>query len=218
MVAPAGAVPGAAVRRESGRKGGVMAKGKEVLVIAAVVLAPLVAAAEERVLTLQPEKTSVTFTVRATVHDVDGVLALDSGQIRFDPDTGSASGQVTLDLRRAQTGNRLRDREMRQNVFETERFPLVVFRPSRIHGTLLPSAVSDILLVGVVVMHGTEHSFSLPVKARLDGGSVSAEAVFDIPYVAWGMRNPSLLLLRVAPAAAVTVKTEARLRSEGGSR
>jgi hypothetical protein len=195
-----------------------MAKWKEVLVIAAVLLAPLVAAAEERVLTLQPEKTSVTFTVKATIHDVDGVLALDSGQIRFDPDTGTASGQVTLDLRRAQTGNRLRDREMRQNVFETERFPLVVFRPSRIHGTLLPSTVSDILLVGVVVMHGTEHAFSLPLKARLDGESVSAEAVFDIPYVAWGMRDPSLLLLRVAPAAAVTVKTEASLRSEGGSR
>ncbi len=195
-----------------------MTKWKDVVVIAAVVLAPFGVTAEERVLTLQPERTRVTFTVRATIHDVDGELALDSGQIRFDPDTGEASGEVTLDLRRAQTGNRLRDREMRQNVFETERFPLVVFRPSRIHGTLLPSTVSDIVLVGVVVMHGTEHSFSLPVKVRLHGESVSAEAVFDIPYVAWGMRNPSLVLLRVAPAAAVTVKTEASLHSEGGSR
>jgi len=47
---------------------------------------------------------------------------------------------------------------------------------------------------------------------------VSAETAFEIPYVAWGMRNPSLLLLRVAPAAAVTVKTEASLHSDGGSR
>jgi len=195
-----------------------MAMWKEALVAAAVVLAPLGAAAEERVLTLHPEKTSVTFTVKATIHDVDGVIALDSGQIRFDPDTGAASGQVTLDLRRAETGNRLRDREMRQNVFETERFPLVVFRPSRMHGILLPSSVSDILLVGIVVMHGTEHAFRLPIKVRVDGESVSAETAFEIPYVAWGMRNPSLLLLRVAPAAAVTVKTEASLHSDGGSR
>jgi polyisoprenoid-binding protein YceI len=195
-----------------------MVTWKGILAIATVVVAPPAASAEERVLILEPERTSVTFTVKATGHDVDGVLALQSGQIRFDPDTGAVSGQVTLDLRRAQTGNRLRDREMRQNVFETERFPHVVFRPSRMLGALQPSAVSDIVLVGVVVMHGTEHAFSLPVKARLDGESVSAEAVFDIPYVAWGMRNPSLLFLRVAPAVAVTVKTEASLRSEGGSR
>ena len=195
-----------------------MVTWKGILAIATVVVASPAASAEERVLILEPERTSVTFTVKATGHDVDGVLALQSGQIRFDPDTGAVSGQVTLDLRRAQTGNRLRDREMRQSVFETERFPHVVFRPSRMLGALQPSAVSDIVLVGVVVMHGTEHAFSLPVKARLDGESVSAEAVFDIPYVAWGMRNPSLLFLRVAPAVAVTVKTEASLRSEGGSR
>ncbi len=195
-----------------------MATWKGILAIATVVVAPVAASAEERVLTLEPEKTSVTFTVRATGHDVEGVLALDSGQIRFDPDTGAVSGQVTLDLKRAQTGNRLRDREMRQSVFETERFPLVVFRPSRMQGALQPSAVSEIVLVGIVLMHGSEHAFSLPVKVRQDGERVTAEAVFDIPYVAWGLRNPSLLFFRVAPAAAVTVKTEASLRSEGGSR
>ena len=66
-----------------------MAMWKEFLAITTVVVAPLVASAEERVLILEPEKTSVTFTVKATGHDVDGVLALDSGQIRFDPDTGA---------------------------------------------------------------------------------------------------------------------------------
>jgi polyisoprenoid-binding protein YceI len=195
-----------------------MAMWKEILAITTVVVAPLVASAEERVLILEPEKTSVTFTVKATGHDVDGVLALDSGQIRFDPDTGAVSGQVTLDLRRAQTGNRLRDREMHRSVFETERFPLVVFRPSRMQGALQASAASEIILVGIVLMHGREHAFSLPVKVRQDGERVTAEAVFDIPYVAWGLRNPSLLFFRVAPAAAVTVKTEASLRFDGETR
>lgn len=195
-----------------------MTTWKGIFAIATVVVGPLVASAEERVLILEPEKTRVTFTVKATGHDVDGVLALDSGQIRFDPDSGAVSGQVTLDLRRAQTGNWLRDREMRQGVFEAERFPLVVFRPSRMQGALQPSAVSEIVLVGIVLMHGSEHAFSLPVKVRQDGEKVIAEAVFDIPYVAWGLRNPSVLFFRVAPAAAVTVKTEASLLLAGGTR
>jgi polyisoprenoid-binding protein YceI len=195
-----------------------MATWKAILSIATVMIGPLAASAEERVLVLEPQRTRVTFTVKATGHDVDGVLALDSGQIRFDPDTGAVSGQVTLDLRRAQTGNRLRDREMRQSVFEAERFPLVVFRPSRMEGALQPSAVSEIVLVGIVLMHGSEHAFSLPVKVRQEGEKISAEAIFDIPYVAWGMWNPSVLFLRVAPAAVVTVRTEATLLVDGGAR
>jgi hypothetical protein len=74
-------------------KGRLMRRWKG-LVVAAVValLAPVGVSAEEVVLTLLPEKTRMTFTVKATVFDIDAALALNSGQIRFDPDTGK---QVT---------------------------------------------------------------------------------------------------------------------------
>ena len=104
----------------------------------ALVLCPLRASTEPLVLKLSPDKTSLTFTVKATGHAIEGLLALDSGEIRFDPDTGTASGQVTIDLRRAGTGNRLRDREMHASVLETERYPVATFRPSRVIGSLAP--------------------------------------------------------------------------------
>jgi len=47
---------------------------------------------------------------------------------------------------------------------------------------------------------------------------VTAEAVFDVPYVAWGLRNPSMLFLQVSPVVAVTVRTEGSLRVEGAGR
>jgi polyisoprenoid-binding protein YceI len=181
-------------------------------------LGPASASADELVLTLQPEKTSVTFRVRAPILDIDGVLALDSGQIRFDPDTGMAAGQITIDLRQARTGNWLRDREMRTLVLETERWPLAVFRPDRVLGALARSGVSDLVIAGIVVVHGTEHAFVLPVKVDLSGDAMSAEAVFEIPYVAWGLRNPSIFFLRVAPVAAVTVKAEGNLRPDSLAR
>lgn len=183
-----------------------------------VAVGPLPASGEDRVLTFPPAKTSVTFTLKATGHDIDGALPVAFGEIRFDPDTGAASGQITVDVRRGQTGNSLRDWEMRKNVLETERFPTAVFLPNRVQGTLAPSGTSDLVLAGIVTFHGSEHALNVPVRATLSGDSVTAEAVFDVPYIAWGLRDPSLLFLRVAPVVAVTVKTESSLRPTGGAR
>lgn len=181
-------------------------------------IGPLAASAEERVLILQPAKTSVTFIVKATGHDIEGAFPFAFGQIRFDTETGVASGELTIDVRRSQTGNSLRDWEMHRKVLETERYPVAVFRPNRVQGTLSSSGVSDLVLAGIVAFHGSEHVLNVPIRATLAGEIVMAEAVFDVPYVAWGLRNPSVLFLRVAPVVAVTVKTEASLRVAGGSR
>jgi polyisoprenoid-binding protein YceI len=185
-----------------------MAKWKEVLVIAAVVFAPLAASAEERLLILRPEKTSVTFKLKATGHEVNGVLALEVGQIRFDSATGAASGQITIDLRRAETGNGLRDREMHRAVLETERYPQIVFRPERLEGVVADSGVSNVVLLGTVVLHGDEHKLRLQARIKVADERVSAEVTFGVPYVEWGLHDPSFLVLRVAPVVAVTVLTE----------
>jgi hypothetical protein len=81
-------------------------------------------------------------------------------------------------------------------------------------GTLTPSGTSDLVLAGIVTMHGVEHAMVVPVRATVSGDTVSAEALFEIPYVAWGLRDPSLLFLRVAPVAVVSVKARGDLRPE----
>jgi len=183
--------------------------------IAAVAsLAPVAARSEELILTLVPEKTQATFRVRAMLFDIDGVLALGLAQIRFDPATGAASGQITVDLRESKTGSRLRDWEMHKRVFETERYPLAVFRADHMLGTLAPSGTSNLVLAGIVTMHGAEHAMVVPVRATVSGDTFSAEALFEIPYVAWGLRDPSLLFLRVAHVAVVSVKVGGDLRAD----
>jgi hypothetical protein len=107
---------------------------------------------------------------------------------------------------------------MHKLVLETERYPLAVFKPDRVLGTLPPSGLSDLILAGIVDVHGAEHAFAAPVSVDVSGDTVSAEAIFEIPYVAWGLRDPSFLFLRVAPVAAVTVTTEGGFRSDAVAR
>jgi polyisoprenoid-binding protein YceI len=185
-----------------------MIRWKTAVVITSLLLAPLRASAEEKVLILQAEKTSVTFLLKATGHQVDGVLALQSGQIRFDTRTGTASGEVTIDLRHAATGNRLRDRQMHREVLESERFPLIIFRPDRIGGAIAPAGTADIALHGTVSIHGMDNELTVPAKVTLSGNRLTAEATVDVPYVEWGLHDPSFLFLRVSRVVTVTVRTE----------
>jgi polyisoprenoid-binding protein YceI len=90
-----------------------------VLVAAAAASTP--AGAEELTLRLDPAATEVSFHVDATGHDVHGAFALRSGEIRFDPDTGTASGEIRVDATSAKTGSGSRDKEMNHEVLASSR-------------------------------------------------------------------------------------------------
>jgi len=182
---------------------------------AALLAAPsATASADEYVLTLAPERTSATFRLGTTLFAIDGALGGASGQIRFDPATGEASGQITTDLRLARTGNRLRDWEMHRRVLESDRYPLAVFRVSHVIGTVQPSGPSDLVLAGIVTVHGSEHALAVTLRLSPAGDAMSGESAFEVPFVAWGLRDPSLLFLRVAPVVTVSVKAQGELRQE----
>lgn len=182
------------------------------ILAAAALLAGLPLGAEERVLTFDPSATEVSFELPATGHDVHGVLHLQSGEVRFDPATGAAHGEVTVDARGAETGNGSRDKTMRKKVLETERYPLFVFRPERLEGDLAPEGTSQIALVGTISLHGEDHPMTLPATVEIDGDHLTATATFPVPYVEWGLHNPSLLFLRVADQVQVTVEAQGSLQ------
>ena len=68
--------------------------------------------AEQHTFVLDPERTSLTFALGATGHDVHGLLHATGGAVSFDTETGAASGEITLDARHTETGNRKRDKTM----------------------------------------------------------------------------------------------------------
>lgn len=160
---------------------------------------------------LDPEKTTVQFTFGATLHTVHGTLRAKEGTLRFDPSAGTAEGWVVLDATSAETGNARRDRKMHQKILESRRFPDITFTVERISGTVNPGGRSEIQLHGNLDWHGTRRPVDLPATVVVNGEQVNATGFLTLPYLEWGLDDPSFLLLRVAKVVRVEIKAAGRL-------
>jgi polyisoprenoid-binding protein YceI len=196
------------------------AKMRQILPPSALVLAavlagglPDTAVAAELVLELDPRATTVSFDVPATGHDVHGAFVVDHGSIRFDPTTGAASGEIVLDAASAATGNDGRDKTLRGQVLEAARFPSIVFRARRLDGTVPENGSAELTLHGELDLHGGPHAVDLPAHIEVAGGAVKGTTRLTVPWKAWGLHDPSIVFLRVAPEVVVDIALAGRIET-----
>jgi len=159
----------------------------------------------ETTIVLDPEKTTVSFILEATLHTVHGTFRLKRGVVRFDSATGAAGGTIVVDATSGETGNKRRDRNMHQDVLESERYPEITFSPTRVTGSIIAQGESSVALEGMLRLKGVDHAITLPFKVQTTAGGLKATTRFAVPYVAWGLKNPSTFLLRVADKVDVGV-------------
>ena len=171
------------------------------------------AAAEGQLLALDPAATKISFTLGATLHTVDGSVRLSQGELRFDPGGGAASGEIVVDARTAQTGNSSRDGRMQRDILESERFPMIVFRAEELMLVTRSEASAQVRLRGTLVLHGQSLPLELPATLTAQGDRLSIATRFRVPYVDWGMQDPSNFLFRVDRFVDVTVSAEGTLGS-----
>lgn len=150
-------------------------------------------------LKLDPAKSSVHWTLGSTLHTVHGTFNLKSGTIQFDPANGTASGEFVAFATSGESGNEGRDKKMHKEILESARFPDIVFRPTKIEGTVVLQGSSDVQLHGTFLLHGSEHEITVAVHAELNGSMWKGTARFSIPYVAWGLKSPNTFLLKADP-------------------
>ena len=176
-------------------------------VSALALITPL--AAQELALEMDPAQTKVDFTLGDVLHTVHGNFQLKRGAIRFDPSSGAASGDLSVDARSGNSGNGTRDRKMHKEILESERFPDIVFRPDHADGKLAPQGVSQMQVHGKFSIHGGDHELTAPVEVRVNSGQYEITARFAVPYQKWGMKNPSTLFLRVDDHVDITLHSVA---------
>lgn len=160
---------------------------------------------QQAIVRFDPASTRIEFTLGDVFHTVHGSFKLKSGEIRFDRETGKASGALVVDAASGNSGSRARDRKMNSAILETAAYPEIAFTLDRVDGTVNLQGDSQVSLHGVFRIHGADRELALPVKAHIEQTSLSADIQFPVPYVRWGMKNPSTLFLRVSDTVQIQI-------------
>jgi polyisoprenoid-binding protein YceI len=162
-------------------------------------------------LKLTPENTTIEWTLESTLHTIHGTFELKRGSIRFDPDSGKAGGEVLVDTTSGDSGGGARDGRMHKSILQSSKYPEAVFTPDRLEGKLAMPGTSNLKLHGIFRIHGEDHEITMDVQTKVALNRITARIAFDVPYVIWGMKNPSTLILKVGKKVQVTIHAEMAL-------
>jgi polyisoprenoid-binding protein YceI len=174
---------------------------KRLLLLAALV----VTARAQAVFNLDASQSRATFTLPDVIHTVHGSFKVKRGSIQFDPSTGAASGEIVVDATSGDSGSEARDKRMHRNILESPKFPEIVFVPSRVRGEVSMTGESKVEVDGTFTIHGTSHPLTASAVVTAAGDRLQTKVHFVVPYVAWGMKNPSTLFLRCGESVEIDV-------------
>ncbi|HEY1469808.1 MAG TPA: YceI family protein [Candidatus Acidoferrum sp.] len=173
----------------------------------------LQAPAQELVFSLDQSQSKVHYHVDSALHAVHGTFNLKSGILRIDPATGKAAGEIIVYATSGDSGNSSRDEKMHKVVLESSKYSEIVFKPALLDGKLASSGASDVKLHGVFSLHGTDHDLVVPVHAEISGDHWKGSTRFLVPYIQWGLKDPSNFLLKVKPNVDVELELAGSLKS-----
>ena len=176
-----------------------------------------IAAGSELLLGLNADKSEIHWTLDTTLHTVHGTFKFKSGELRLDPNSGKASGTIVVAATSGDSGNEGRDKKMHGEVLESAHYQDIVFKVDRVEGKVAPTGSSSVMLHGVLTLHGAEHEFGLPIQAELTGDHWKATAKFSIPFLKWGLKNPSTWILKVKPDVNLEAEITGTLKPAPGN-
>jgi polyisoprenoid-binding protein YceI len=168
----------------------------------AVVLAP-VALAQQQTFVVNPAASEVKMTLKTTHEVVNGAFHIQSGSIGVDRSDAKMSGSVVVLAGSGKTGNGSRDKKMNKDILEVERHATVSFEPKSYAGAIAPSGDSTIQVTGIFTLLGTPHEITIPMLVHLEGPTATAKAHFVVPYIQWGLKDPSFLFWKADKDVAI---------------
>jgi len=176
----------------------------------AAVLAPAVLA-QHQTFVVNSDASQVKITLKTTHELVNGAFHVQSGSIEFDRGTPALSGSVVVLAGSGKTGNDSRDHKMNKDILKVDRYATVSFEPKSYSGGLAASGDSTIQVTGIFTLLGTPHEITIPILVHLEGTTATAKAQFVVPYVQWGLKNPSFLVWKADNDVAIDLLLAGRL-------
>jgi polyisoprenoid-binding protein YceI len=175
--------------------------------VAFLAIAVSSSAAQSVAFQLDPQHTTVSFTLADALHTVRGTFHLKQGSLRLDPASGKLAGEIVVDARSGESGSGMRDRKMHREVLESDRYPEIAFHPDHVVGTVSLQGKSSVKIHGIFNIHGSDHELTVPADVEISRDRWTAVLHFAVPYVSWGIKNPSNLFLRVSESVDIELNT-----------
>jgi polyisoprenoid-binding protein YceI len=175
---------------------------------AVLVLAPIftpAALAQHQTFAVNPDASEVKMTLNTTHEVVNGTFHIQSGSIEFDRGNPKMSGSVAVLAGSGKTGNDGRDKKMNKDILRVDQYTTVTFAAKIYTGTIAPSGDSTIQVSGVLTLLGTPHDLTIPMQIHIDGSTAKATAQFVVPYVQWGLKNPSFMFWKAENDVAIVL-------------
>ncbi|MHB1022380.1 MAG: YceI family protein [Acidobacteriaceae bacterium] len=177
--------------------------------LALVAMLSVTAQAQKVTVQLDPNQTMIRWTLTDVLHTVHGIFKMKQGVVSYDPQTGAADGLIVIDAASGYSGNSMRDGRMHKEFLEVQKYPEITFHPQSVEGGAdLNAALAGarpIKVNGIFSLHGADHSFSMILILHGNSHALTATTHFDVPYVAWGIKDPSTLMLRVSKQVQIDV-------------
>ena len=168
------------------------------------------------IIKFDPARTLVEFRLGGSLHSTHGKFQLRTGIIKADSASGKAEGIIVVDAASGDSGDSIRDHRMKDSVLEAEKFPEITFSARHIEGHLDRGGGFQVKLEGVLKLHGAEHKIAIDARGTLIDDNLVATAHFSVPYVQWGLKDPSLLFLTVAKQVDIDIATTGRVTWPAG--
>jgi polyisoprenoid-binding protein YceI len=160
-----------------------------------------------------PAQTEIHWKVSAGLRTMHGAFKLKNGEFLVNPVTGLAEGEILVDATTGETGGSARDKQMRDEVLESNRYPGIFFHPTAIKGAFpAGDGAQQLVADGTFNIHGADHPLQLPLKVQIASGTITATTRFMVPYVAWGMKNPGSFWRRVGKQVEVEVIAKGKIQ------
>ena len=189
------------------------------LFLAAAVLAPRIAAAQPAELhyTIDSAGSELAWELPATLHTVHGKAPELSGSVDAVPGENGAwdiQARVVVKAAAMVTGNASRDRNMREKVLETDRYPEIVFEARRIRADLSrlrPGERFTAEAEGDLTVHGKTAPLRVPIDVLVQADSVVLEGSFPLSWKQYELNDPSFGIVTVRDPLKVKFRFIARI-------
>ena len=145
---------------------------------------------------LDPSRTAVQFSA-GTLRRIHGTFQLKTGVFALDAKSGMAQGEILVDAASEKSNDAKLDRKIAGETLESGKYPGIFFHVEKVEGHLpVKDGEQHLKLIGTFNIHGGDHPLTVDVDAVNQGQQLTLRSSFVVPYVQWGMKDASTLLMR----------------------